>query len=97
MYGVSTLAHLTCVSSTHEAVRQKIDQIKEAGIENVMALRGDIPEGMDLSHQETWHYHHAIDLIRELRESDTDFLHRWGVLPRDSPGKYKSKGRHKIS
>lgn len=85
MYGVSTLAHLTCVSSTHEAVRQKIDQIKEAGIENVMALRGDIPEGMDLSHQETWHYHHAIDLIRELRESDTDFCIGGACYPEIHP------------
>lgn len=85
MYGVSTLAHLTCVSSTHEAVRQKIDQIKEAGIENVMALRGDIPDGMDLSHQETWHYHHAIDLIQELRESDTDFCIGGACYPEIHP------------
>ena len=38
-YNVPTLAHLTCVSSTRENVRQKIEQIKAAGIENVMALR----------------------------------------------------------
>ena len=43
LYGVPTLAHLTCVSSTNKTVREKISQIKEAGIENVMALRGDIP------------------------------------------------------
>ena len=41
-YNVPTLAHLTCVSSTKETVRRKIEQIKEAGIENVMALRGDL-------------------------------------------------------
>ena len=40
-YGVSTLAHLTCVSSTRQTVRNKIEEIKEAGIENIMALRGD--------------------------------------------------------
>ena len=51
LYGVSTLAHLTCVSSTHETVKQKINEIKKAGIKNVMALRGDIPEGTDPSRQ----------------------------------------------
>ena len=43
-YGVSTLAHLTCVSSTKETVKERIRAIKTAGIKNVMALRGDIPE-----------------------------------------------------
>lgn len=70
---MQTLAHLTCVSSTGETVHQKIKEIKAAGIENIMALRGDIPADMDLSHQETWAYHHAIDLIRELKESGADF------------------------
>ena len=41
--GVPTVAHLTCVSSTRDTVRQKIEAMKEAGIENVLALRGDIP------------------------------------------------------
>ena len=41
-HGVSTLAHLTCVSSTKETVRARIADLKEAGIENVMALRGDL-------------------------------------------------------
>ena len=66
-YGVPSLAHLTCVSSTKETVAERIRDIREAGIENVMALRGDIPaemQGQDRSH---WPYRHAIDLVRELR------------------------------
>ena len=85
LYGVSTLAHLTCVSSTHETVKQKIDEIKEAGIKNVMALRGDIPENMDMSHRDSWHYHHAIDLIRELKESDADFCVGGACYPEIHP------------
>lgn len=85
LYGVSTLAHLTCVSSTRKTVHEKIKEIKEAGIENVMALRGDIPEGMDLSHQENWHYHHAIDLIRELKESGADFCIGGACYPEIHP------------
>ena len=42
-YGVSSLAHLTCASSTKEEVHQVINRLKENGIENILALRGDIP------------------------------------------------------
>ena len=35
-YGVPTLAHLTCVSSTKETVKEKIDDLRKAGIENIM-------------------------------------------------------------
>ena len=41
-YGVPSLAHLTCVSSSRESVREKIREFKESGIENIMALRGDL-------------------------------------------------------
>ena len=84
-YDVSTLAHLTCVSSTRETVHAKIREMQEAGIENVMALRGDIPENMDLSHQENWHYHHAIDLIRELKDSGADFCIGGACYPEIHP------------
>ena len=67
---VPTLAHLTCVSSTKETVRSMIAQIKDAGIENVMALRGDIPAEIQDSDRSKWAYVHAVDLIRELKEVD---------------------------
>ena len=73
MYGVPTLAHLTCVSSTRETVCEKIREIREAGIENVMALRGDIPESMINDNRSRWDYRYAIDLIHELREQNADF------------------------
>lgn len=73
LYGVPTLAHLTCVSSTKETVKQKIDEIKNAGIQNVMALRGDIPENLNNSQQTNWDYKYAIDLIKELKSSDSNF------------------------
>ena len=66
-YGVPSIAHLTCVSSTHETVAEKIAAIREAGIENVMALRGDIPKGMENADRSQWDYRYAIDLIRELK------------------------------
>ena len=72
-YGVPTLAHLTCVSSTKETVRGKIAQMQEAGIENVMALRGDLTPELEKSDRTQWAYRHAVDLIRDIKESGADF------------------------
>lgn len=72
-YGVPTLAHLTCVSSTRETVREKISEMRAAGIENVMALRGDLTPEMEKSDRTGWTYHHAVELIHEIRESGADF------------------------
>ncbi len=73
LYGVPTLAHLTCVSSTRDTVKQKIDEIKSAGIQNIMALRGDIPDALKNSDRTTWDYKYAIDLIYELKSANQDF------------------------
>lgn len=73
LYGVPTIAHLTCVSSTHETVKARIEDMKAAGIENVLALRGDIPASMKDDDRSTWDYHHAVDLVHELKASGADF------------------------
>ena len=67
------LAHLTCVSSDHETVQQRIADMKAAGIENVMALRGDLTPELEATDRTRWAYHHASELVRELRESGNDF------------------------
>ena len=64
-YGVTSLAHLSCVSSTREQVRGMLDQMKENGIENVLALRGDIPK--DATFPLANQYHYASELIEEIR------------------------------
>ena len=69
-HGVPTLAHLTCVSSTKDTVHTMIERIKDAGIENIMALRGDIPAELQDADRTNWTYHHAVDLIRELKETN---------------------------
>ena len=81
-YGVPSLAHLTCVSSTRATVKQKIAEIQAAGIENVMALRGDLP--VDKA-DATFDYHHAIDLIRDIRESGADFCIGGACYPEIHP------------
>ncbi len=68
-YNVPMLAHLTCVSSTRETVRERIADMKNAGIQNVMALRGDLTPELQNSDRTDWPYHYAVELIRELKES----------------------------
>ena len=68
-YGVPTVAHLTCVSSTKETVHEKIEELRRAGIENIMALRGDLTPELEASDRSAWDYRHAVDLIRDIRES----------------------------
>lgn len=65
-HDIPVLAHLTCVSSTREGVLAQLNKMKEAGIENVLALRGDIPQGM--TPQDNWHYRYASSLIDEVRD-----------------------------
>ena len=72
-YNVPTLAHLTCVSSTKETVRAKIKELKDAGIENVMALRGDLTPELKSGNRNEWDYKHAIDLVYDIKESGADF------------------------
>ena len=68
-YGVPSIAHLTCVSSTKQTVKERISDIKNAGIENIMALRGDIPKDKEDADRSSWDYRYASDLITELRAS----------------------------
>lgn len=64
--GVTSLAHLTCASSTKEEVREVIRSLGENGIENILALRGDIPENRSFPGEN--HYHYAHELVREIKE-----------------------------
>ena len=84
-YGVPTVAHLTCVSSTRQTVREKIGQIKAAGIENVLALRGDIPAGRENEDRSNWDYRYAIDLVRELKEANPEFCIGGACYPEVHP------------
>ncbi len=84
-YGVPTLAHLTCVSSTKQTVKEKIEGIKNSGIKNVMALRGDIPKELENEDRSGWHYKHAVDLIRELKESNPEFCIGGACYPEIHP------------
>ena len=84
-YGVPSLAHLTCVSSTKETVMEKISEMKAAGIQNVMALRGDLTPELEKSDPKKWAYRHAIDLISDIKESGADFCIGGACYPEVHP------------
>ena len=63
--GITALAHLTCASSDRNKIQEVLGELKQNKIENILALRGDIPENADfpLPNQ----YRHASELIAEIR------------------------------
>ena len=63
--GVPSIAHLTCMSSTKEEVRNVIEQMKVAGIENILALRGDRPKDSEMELPNDYHY--ASELIQDIK------------------------------
>ena len=63
LHGVTVMPHLTCVASTREHVDDMINRIQSEGIENIMALRGDIPKDGVIAND----YAHASDLITHIR------------------------------
>ncbi|MEZ3445316.1 MAG: methylenetetrahydrofolate reductase [NAD(P)H] [Lachnospiraceae bacterium] len=65
-YGVTTIAHLTCVGATKEGIRQALEEMRAAGIENVLALRGDRPK--DFEGEPFTDYHYASELAADIRE-----------------------------
>lgn len=67
--GITPLAHLTCVSSTKEKVHSQLDELKAAGIENILALRGDLVAGMDMQRLD---YRYASQLIYDIKEHSGD-------------------------
>ena len=79
-YGVDVLAHLTCASSTRDHVAQVLEHLKEKGIQNVLALRGDIPEGGAPAHD----YQYAAQLVKDIK-AHGDFCIGGACYPEGHP------------
>lgn len=79
---IPALAHLTCASSTREKVASVIEELKANHIENILALRGDIPENADfpLPNQ----YKHASELIEDIK-AQGDFCIGGACYPEGHP------------
>ena len=63
--GVTPIAHLSCIGASRESIREKLGDLRARGIENILALRGDLPEGVAPSSLE---YRYASDLAEEISD-----------------------------
>lgn len=65
-YNITTLAHLTCVGGSKESMDQILDELEREGVHNILALRGDLPEGSSLGD-----FSYASDLIKYIKQRDS--------------------------
>lgn len=72
-----TIAHLTCVCASKEGIKTALADMKNAGIENILALRGDIPKNYD--GQVFAEFSHASELVELIK--DRRFLRGRSMLP----------------
>lgn len=80
--GVTPLTHLTCVSSDESRIESELRKIKSKGIENILALRGDIPKDLDKSKMK---YTYAYELIEKIKSFDDDFCIGGACYPETHP------------
>lgn len=67
--GLEVMAHLTCVAQTREDIHGVLERLDENGIENIIALRGDPPQGQTDFVPVTGGFEHATSLIKHIRQN----------------------------
>ncbi|CAO3699285.1 unnamed protein product [Rhizopus stolonifer] len=72
IHGLDTLMHLTCTNMEKDKINVALEQAKKAGIENILALRGDPPRGAEYWTPVDTQFSHAIDLVRHIRQTFGD-------------------------
>ena len=82
--GVPSLAHLTCVSSDKATIQERIKALHDAGIENIMALRGDLTPELEKD-RSGCDYKYACELVREIKDSGYDFCIGGACYPEIHP------------
>ena len=85
---VTTIAHLTCVGAGKEDIRTALSEMKEAGIENILALRGDRPKDFDGDPFKEFHY--ASELVATIKEYG-DFCVGGACYPEGHPDSVNKK------
>jgi methylenetetrahydrofolate reductase (NADPH) len=67
-FGIPAMAHLTCVGATRENIRGLLQEARARGIQNLLALRGDPPEGAERFEPAAGGFRYAVELVRLIRE-----------------------------
>jgi methylenetetrahydrofolate reductase (NADPH) len=79
-FGLEAMAHLTCVNATTDELRRTLDQMRDAGVDNVLALRGDPPRGQERWTKTDGGLEYSRELVELLRE-DYDFAIGGAAFP----------------
>ena len=87
-YNVPTIAHLTCVCADKETIRKALTEMKDAGIENILALRGDVPKNYE--GEVFTDFVHASELVRLIKETG-DFCVGGACYPEVHPDSANKK------
>jgi methylenetetrahydrofolate reductase (NADPH) len=82
--GLESMAHLTCVGATREETTLVLDQLKDAGIDNVLPLRGDPPRGQQSFQKTPGGFGYASELVEFIR-SRYDFCLAGACYPEKHP------------
>ena len=70
-HGIPAAPHITCIGSTREKIAALLQQYKDAGVSRIVALRGDLPEGME----DPGEFRYANELVSFIREQTADHFH----------------------
>lgn len=81
--GIEPLAHLTGGPSNEEDILSVCNELKEKGIENILALRGDKPKDIDIPYCER--FSHATDLMDFINKNNYDFCFAGACYPEGHP------------
>ena len=71
--GITTMAHLTCVGSTKDEIRETLERLYASGIRNVLALRGDPPKGETEFQATEGGFRYGTELVSFIRELGMDW------------------------
>lgn len=86
--GVTPLSHLTCLTSTRDKIHRVVNELQDNGVENILALRGDIPEGFEFPDEQ--YFEHAFQLVQEIKSMNPDLCVGGACYPEIHP---ESKNR----
>ena len=86
--GVEPLSHLTCLTSTRDKIHQVVSELTENGVENILALRGDIPQGFEFPDEQ--YFTNAYQLVNEIKSINPDICVGGACYPEIHP---ESKNR----
>lgn len=76
-YGIETIAHLTCLYNTKEDIDRILEELKEKGIDNILALRGDVNPNFELKHD----FRYASELTEYIMSKNMGFNVSGGCYP----------------